>query len=158
MKNNFIFWFISFSALSIFAAKPQPPKFLVIQPIKTITVKAGKSVETTLSISIAPEFHIQANPVGQANLIPTTIEFSEKDGLSLVSVIYPEGKVFRLENSEKDLQVYGGEVTFKLKLQAKTAQPGKQDFIGVLRFQPCNSKICFFPTRYEIKIPVQVLK
>jgi len=142
----------------VFAAKPAPPKFLSIDPIKTMWVSAGKSFETTVTVKVAPEFHIQANPVSQPNLIPTTIEFPEKDGLTLEGVTYPEGKVFRLENSDKDLMVYGGEAKFKVKFSTAKAKPGKVDLVGTFRYQPCNDKICFFPSRMPLNITVQVMK
>lgn len=150
--------FILIGGLTVFAAKPEAPKFLTISPARAISVKAGASVVTTVTVNIDPIFHIQANPVTQGNLIPTTIDFPEKDGVVLENVTYPEGKTFRLENSDRDLMVYGGETKFKVKFMAKSAKPGKVDMLGTFKFQPCNDKICFFPTRYEIKIPIQVVK
>lgn len=143
---------------TVFAAKPEAPKFLTISPARAVSVKAGASVVTTVTVNVDPVFHIQANPVGQPNLIPTTIDFPEKEGVVLENVTYPEGKTFRLQNSDKDLMVYEGEAKFKVKFMAKTAKPGRVDMVGTLKFQACNDKICFFPTRYELKIPVQVVK
>jgi len=155
MRKLFI---ILFGVTSLFAAKPTPPKFLSVEPIKTMWVSAGKSFETTVTVKVEPPFHIQANPVSQPNLIPTTIEFAEKEGVSLEAVTYPEGKVFRLENSDKDLMVYGGEAKFKVKFSTAKAKPGKVDLVGTFRFQPCNDKICFFPTRLPLNVTVQVMK
>jgi hypothetical protein len=155
MKTLF---FLLLSAASAFSVKKEAPKFLTIEPARSVSVKAGSSVVTTITVNIDPVFHIQANPVSQPNLIPTTIDFSEKDGMVLENVTYPEGKTFRLENSDKDLMVYGGEAKFKVKFHAKNAKPGRVDMVGTFKFQPCNSTICFFPTRYELKVPVQVVK
>lgn len=152
-----LFFFLLSSALA-FSAKKEAPKFLTIEPARSISVKLGASVVTTLTVNIDPIFHIQANPASQPNLIPTTISFPEKSGVVLENVTYPEGTTFRLENSDKDLMVYGGEAKFKVKFQAKNAKPGRVDMVGTFKFQPCNSTICFFPTRYELKIPVQVEK
>ncbi len=153
-----IFLLLILAISSLYAAKPQAPKFLMIEPAKAISVKAGASVVTTVTVKIDPVFHIQANPVAQPNLIPTTIDFPETEGIVLEGVTYPEGKVFRLENSDKDLMVYDGETKFKVKFLAKSAKPGKVELKGLLKFQPCNNQICFFPTRYDLKIPIQVVK
>ncbi len=154
--KKFLFLFLGVS--SIFATKPEAPKFLTIESARAISLKAGTSVVTTVTVKIDPVFHIQANPVIQPNLIPTTIDFPEQEGIVLEGVTYPEGKIFRLENSDKDLMVYGGEANFKVKFFAKSAKPGKVEMAGTFKFQPCNDKICFFPTRYALKIPIQVVK
>ena len=150
--------FILLSLSSLFAAKTEAPKFLTIDSPRAISVKQGATVVTTVTVRVAPEFHIQANPASQPNLIPTTIDFPEREGVVLEGVTYPEGNVFRLEGSDKDMMVYGGEVKFKVKFLAKNAKLGRVDVAGTFRFQPCNEKTCFFPARYEIKIPMQVVK
>ena len=150
--------FLILGVSSLFAAQPEPPKFLMVEPLRAISVKAGKSVETSILVKINPEFHIQANPASRPNLIPTTIDFPEKDGMVLEGVTYPDGKAFRLENSDQDLMVYGGETKFKVKIHAKNAKPGKVEFKGLLKYQPCNNQTCFFPNRYSLVLPIQVVK
>jgi Disulphide bond corrector protein DsbC len=150
--------FVFLGVSSVFGANPTAPKFLTVETPKVVSVRSGRTAETFITVKIDPEFHIQANPASQKNLIPTTIEFPATEGVVMDSITYPEGTTFRLENSDRDMMVYGGEVKFKVKFQAKTVKLGKVDLVGTLRYQPCNQHTCFFPNRYELKIPVQVLK
>ena len=159
MQMRIIFSLLLLSlSFDLFATPPQPPQFLKINPVKLLTLKPGKKGEATVSISIEDIFHIQSNPVSQPNLIPTTLTISSKDGLEAGTIVYPAGKKFRLENSDKDLSVYEGNVEIKVAIRAKSAKAGKYELLGSLKFQPCNDKICFFPNKKEVKIPVQVLK
>lgn len=149
---------LSVSFATTLSLGAEASKFLTVEPARAIPVRAGNSVVTTLTVKINPEFHIQANPASRPNLIATTIDFPAAEGLELETITYPEGKTFRLQNSDQDLMVYGGETKFKVKIRAKDVKPGKIEFKGSLKFQPCNNETCFFPNRYSLLIPVQVVK
>lgn len=155
MKTLALLLYVS---LTSFAGTQAPPKFLEVLPSKMVTVALGKTGTGTVSVKIAPEFHIQANPASQPNLIATTLTIMGKDGLEQGTITYPTGVSYRLENSDKDLSTYSGTTDIKIAVNAKTAKLGKYELTGILKFQPCNDKICFFPTKVEVKIPVHVVK
>lgn len=136
------------------------PEFLKVSKVKQAAMRIGKSGEAIVTATVGAGFHVQANPVSQPNLVATTLMLDANDAFEVSEITYPDGKMYRLQNSDRDLKTYEGNFDVKVAVKAKAgkAKAGKSEVKGKLRFQACNDKICFFPTSVPVTIPVVVYK
>ncbi len=103
-----------------------------------------------LQLNIAEGWHINANPAGQDNLIPTTITVDADIPLELADVAYPKGKSTRFAFSNEDLNVYEGNLTIPLKLRLKSNHKKSTQAVLKLTYQPCNETECLLPQTVAI--------
>ena len=106
----------------------------------------------TLRLNIAEGWHINANPAGQDNLIPTTITVDTDIPLEIVDIAYPKGRSTRFEFSSESLNVYEKSLTIPLRLKQK---PNVKDDKNVpmtlqLTYQLCNETECLLPQTVAI--------
>ena len=106
----------------------------------------------TLRLNIAEGWHINANPAGQDNLIPTTITVDTDIPLEIVDIAYPKGRSTRFEFSSESLNVYEESLTIPLRLKQK---PNVKDDKNVpmtlqLTYQLCNETECLLPQTVAI--------
>ena len=124
----------------------------------TAQVKSKKDeiLNIELHLKIATGWHINANPAGQANLIPTTLEIETDIPVEIVDVAYPKGKSAHFEFSDGSLNVYEGNLTIPLTLTLKpNPTPQKNTQVTLkLTYQPCNETECLFPQ--TLKIPLNL--
>ena len=105
-----------------------------------------------LQLNIAEGWHINANPAGQDNLIPTTITVDADIPLELADVVYPKGRSTRFEFSSESLNVYEGNLTIPLRLKQKPNMKQNKDVPITLQltYQPCNETECLLPQTVAI--------
>ena len=127
-------------------------------PLVTATAQVKSKKDEILSIElhlkIAAGWHINANPAGQANLIPTTLEVDTDTPVEIVDVAYPKGKSAHFEFSDGSLNVYEGNLTIPLTLTLKpnpTSQKNTQITLK-LTYQPCNETECLLPQTLDIPL------
>lgn len=104
----------------------------------------------TLRLNIAEGWHINANPAGQDNLIPTTITVDTDIPLELADVAYPKGRSTRFAFSSESLNVYEGNLTIPLKLRLKSNHKKSTQAVLKLTYQPCNETECLLPQTVAI--------
>ena len=127
-------------------------------PLVTATaeVKAGNDgiYNVTLHLKIAAGWHINANPAGQANLIPTTVAVNANTPVEIADVAYPKGRTAHFEFSDESLNVYEGSFTIPLKLKQKPNASHKKNTQGTLKltYQPCNETECLLPQTLNIPL------
>ena len=127
-------------------------------PLVTATaqVKSKKDeiLNVKLHLKIAAGWHINANPAGQANLIPTTLEVDTDTPVEIVDVAYPKGRSARFEFSDQSLNVYEGNLTIPLTLTLKTIPTSRKNTQVTLKltYQPCNETECLLPQTLEISL------
>lgn len=146
-------------SLPIFAKKGAEPEFLKIAKVKQAAMRLGKAGDAVVTSTVGQGYHVQANPVSQPNLVATVLVLEPAEGFEVGEITYPEGKTYRLQNSDRDLKTYEGNFDVKVSIKAsETAKAGKAEVKGKLKFQACNDKICFFPTSVPVTIPIMVYK
>ncbi len=101
-----------------------------------------------LRLNIASGWHINANPAGQDNLIPTTITLDVDTSVEIVDVAYPKGRSAHFEFSEESLNVYEGNLTIPLRLVSKREK--NTQITLKLTYQPCNETECLLPQTVAI--------
>ncbi|HEX8396509.1 MAG TPA: protein-disulfide reductase DsbD domain-containing protein [Pyrinomonadaceae bacterium] len=137
-------------------SQPKPAEAMTFSAEK-MQIEAGNSGEAILKLKIQPPFHVNSNPPSEDNLIPTTIEFESKNGLTFEKPNYPVGELKKFQFSEKPLLIYEGEIEIKLPVKADAkAAKGEQTVSGKLRFQPCDEEVCYRPQTVDVVLPIEI--
>lgn len=132
------------------------------QPIVTanadiLTISKSKEIEVRIQVNIKDGWHINANPTGQENLIPTTISVPDDSSISISEEIYPKGKSVKFEFSSDSLNVYEGTTTFIFKISPKeNLTLNKNDQIHLkFNYQACNETECLLPQTLDIPLTIE---
>ncbi len=122
----------------------------------TAVVKSESSgiFNVELDLKIAAGWHVNANPTGQDNLIPTTVLVDTDTAIEIVDVTYPKGKSVRFAFSDESLNVYEGSLTIPLQLKQKprTLLDRTVPVLLKLTYQPCNETECLLPRTLNIPL------
>ncbi len=107
-----------------------------------------------LHLKIAAGWHVNANPSGQENLIPTTIAVDMGVPIEIIEVAYPKGKSARFEFSDESVNVYEGNLTISLQLKQKprTLLDRTVPITLKLTYQPCSETECLLPQTLEVPL------
>ena len=167
MVKSIILFFLCLIVVG--CAKPQPPLSTDPKPgvtsvgvVKAMTIATniarGESGEATVRLKIVDGYHINANPATFPYLIPTQLDLTPAEGISVDFITYPNGvtKTFSF-SPDQPLAVYEGETDLKLRLKAdKSAQPGVHNLSAKLRVQACDDQVCYAPGTMDLTLPVTV--
>ena len=129
---------------------------LVTATAKIKTRTKGNQIDVEVQVKIAAGWHINANPAGQDNLIPTTITVDKDALIEINNVKYPKGKSMKFEFSPESVNVYDRTFTIPLKLKQKPDTLIKKNvpIILKLNYQACNDTECLLPQ--ELNIPLKI--
>jgi len=134
-----------------------------------VSLPTSGNADATVTLSISPGYHINANPATFSYLIATEVRrLPVIDGycVAMEKPIYPTAITKTFSFAEKPLAVYEGEVTIKIPL--RLTQPGEEGCrtranTGVsfsipisVRVQACDQEKCFPPDTLHASIPVEV--
>lgn len=130
---------------------------LVTATAKIKTPVKGNQIDVEVQVKIAKDWHINANPAGQDNLIPTTITVEENAPVEISQVQYPKGKSVVFAFSPDAVNVYEGTFTIPLKIKQKPNTVIKKDVPIILKldYQPCNDTECSFPQTLDVLLKLQ---
>lgn len=134
----------------------QTPDFIELLIPAEFNTVPGKMNNIVLEINIGKGYHIQANPVEEDFLIPTTVKITSSKNVLVGNPVYPAGKTLTLRGTEENLLVYDGKIYIIIPVQI--TQPVQKDFHlieGELEYQACDSVKCFMPRTITFTIPVK---
>ena len=120
----------------------------------TAKVKTGNDevFKVELQLKIATGWHINANPAGQDNLIPTTVTVDTKAPVEIIDIAYPKGKWTHFEFSNDSLSVYEKNLTIPITLKQKSNATGNSKVTLKLTYQSCNETECLLPQTLDIPL------
>ena len=126
----------------------------IVTATATVKGKADDVFNVELQLKIAAGWHINANPAGQAYLIPTTVAVAADAPVEIVQIAYPKGRSMRFEFSSEALNVYEKNLTIPVRLKQKPDVQGGQNASIILKltYQPCNDTECLFPETLDIPL------
>jgi hypothetical protein len=154
-----IFWIVIFVvSLSVEVLGADGPRqYVTIKSPSSITSARCSEGENRISVTIAPGYHVQANPASTPNLIATSVVFSDTPQIHWQSPEYPSGKPYKLKGSTSEISTYAGAIEIRVSfLVSDQAKKGRYPARGKLRFQPCDEKTCFFPVTVPISTSVRI--
>ena len=120
--------------------------------------KPGQTYELSLELSIRAPYHINSDQPTEDFLIPTTVDFALKKGVTFGRVIFPPAEMRKLELSENPLSIYEGKILIKTSVTLAADFKGKELLIeGRIGYQACDERSCLAPTEiaFSRKIPVE---
>ncbi|RUL86179.1 DUF255 domain-containing protein [Tautonia sociabilis] len=120
-------------------------------------IRPGQPFEVRVTLTIADPYHLNANPAGAANLIPTTLALPKDAPAALVSVDYPAGSPLSLAGQDDPIPVYDGTATLVAHLRLPADAPaGPSSLPIVIRYQACDDRSCLAPALLEFNVPIEV--
>ncbi len=130
---------------------------LVTATAKVKTPAKNEQIGVEVQVKIATGWHINANPAGQDNLIPTTITVAKDAPIEIVEIKYPKGKSVQFAFSTEVLNVYEKTFTIPLKLKLKPNTSIKKNNPITLKFnyQACNDTECLLPQTLDIPLKLE---
>jgi thiol:disulfide interchange protein DsbD len=138
-------------------ATPPPAESLVVIKAAPVTVAAGSRADATLRLTIAPGWHINANPPSPDYMIASEVTLTPSAGIRAGKPSYPPGQKLKVSFDESAISVFSGTVTVSLPISAAAgAAPGAHTLQGHVRFQSCNDQLCLAPASVSFEVPLTV--
>jgi DsbC/DsbD-like thiol-disulfide interchange protein len=121
-------------------------------------VHAGETFRAAIRLTIAPGWHVNANPASGDLFVPTTLELADTAGRFKVGEVSSAAAIpVRFAFSESEIAVYSGSVDIFLTLEAAPAlAKGSYELKGAVRWQACNDVSCLPPEATDFAIEVVV--
>lgn len=123
---------------------------------ETITIGVKEEALVILNVSVRNGYHILSNDTGN-DLIPTTVDIKDVQGVEILPAEFPEGSKFRLEGTDDFLHVYDGDFEIRIPIKAVTLEAGNYLLQGELRYQACDAKTCFFPRGVPFEVDLIII-
>jgi len=123
-------------------------------------VALGREFDVVVSLSIKDGWHLYANPVGEENLIPTTLSLAPDQPATLVDVTYPPGeeKVLASGGPEK-VALYEGTVELTARVRLDPGARTIPDALRlVVRHQACNDRACLPPASLTVPLAFTIAR
>ena len=135
----------------------QPPSPIGIREIHAAdAAHAGSTHRVAVQATLDPGFHVNSNAPIQDGLIPTSLSLNPPEGISLEGVAWPDSFLFAVGPDE--LAVFGEEFVIGAALSLDPGlSEGEYAVSGTLSYQPCNDKMCYFPTKADLLFEFSVV-
>ena len=121
-----------------------------------VSIPAGGNADATVTLSISPRYHINANPATFPYLIPTAVNPGKSEGIIAGSPVYPAGQKKKFQFAEEPLAVYEGAVQIKMPLRVATNITGPGRLPISVTVQACDHEKCYAPATLDATITVNV--
>lgn len=138
--------------------------FSSMQELVSVEVKrshslyhTGSSVYIAVVADITEGWHINSNKPLDKYLIPTVLEIRAPEGFEIVSILYPEPDIEKLEISDDDMSLYHGRTVFGALLRVKKGvEPRSYTITAALTYQGCNNLTCIEPRSVTAEAALEV--
>ena len=126
----------------------------IVTATAKVKEKADAVFNVELQVKVAGGWHINANPAGQDNLIPTTVTVDANAPVDIVVITYPKGRTTHFEFSDEPLNIYEESLAISLRLKQKPNATHKENVPITLKltYQPCNDIECLLPQTLNIPL------
>lgn len=115
-------------------------------------LQRGGKCPVAIELTIANEWHINANPAHPDFMIPTEIKITSEQKVKMTKVKYPAHELLEVEGQDEPSHVYGGKVIIYALLETDAAEMAEKADVEVeIKFQACNSKTCEPPDSIKLK-------
>ena len=146
---------ISSLATAAPAQAPRLPGFFsgAKASIAPTTVKAGAKATLTITLTMAPGFHIYDPKPGDEFAIPSVVTPLKVAGVTYGKAIWPTPTM------QEKARIHEGTVTVTVPLMlAKTLKPGPLKLGAAVKAQGCNATGCLPPETITLSAPLTVSK
>ena len=122
-----------------------------------VSIPAGGNADATVTLSISPGYHVNANPATFSYLIPTAVDPGTTEGIIAGKPVYPTAQKKKFQFADEPLAVYEAEVEIRLPLRVEAnAGKGARSLPIELTVQACDTEKCYAPDTLKTSITVDV--
>ncbi|WP_406699732.1 DUF255 domain-containing protein [Singulisphaera sp. Ch08] len=123
--------------------------------VASSTIAPGEELAVSLTVKVKEGWHLNANPAGSENLIPTTVTLARNQPAKLEKVEYPVGEAKVLEPGGAPVPLYEGTVTLKVRVRLEAEAKQTPDALKFeIRYQACNDNACLAPASLSVRVPL----
>lgn len=116
--------------------------------------RGGKGT-LTVTLLVAPQFHVNAHKTTDPDLIATDFAPTAPVGVTFGAARYPAPQLLMLDG--KPTPVYQGRTVISIPFTvAKTAKAGTASLGGQLTYQGCNAASCFPPKTVAVRAAIAI--
>jgi hypothetical protein len=115
-------------------------------------VTSGSTLRGTIRLSIPEGLHVNSNKPSSEYLIATTVRLSG-EGVKIGKIDYPEGQNRKFQFSDRELNVYEGEIAIPFSVSIlKSFKRKPISMKALVSYQACTEEVCYPPKKKEIVI------
>jgi thioredoxin:protein disulfide reductase len=117
-----------------------------LQPLVESDAPAGGDVRAALQVTIPEKYHVQSNKPHDPTLIPTVLDVSPPDGVTVEEIVFPAS--VDLNQAGTVLAVFEHQFAIGVRFKvASSVRPGPLAVPAVLHYQACDETTCYAPAR-----------
>ena len=121
-------------------------------------VHVGEALRVALRVALPDGLHTQSNKPRDETLIPTELTIDAPAGVTVREIVWPPSTDLNQAGAEKPLAVF--EQTFAIGIElalAATVPVGDLVVPARLRYQACDSSLCYPPANADVKWTIPVV-
>jgi thioredoxin:protein disulfide reductase len=150
---------VTFVLLAVAAAQAQVrrPRADVTPLVEKPGVHAGETARVALKVSLPEGLHTQSNKPRDETLIPTELTIDAPAGVTVKEIVWPPATDLKQAGADKPLAVF--EQTFAIGVEltlAPTVATGDLIVPARLRYQACDSNLCYPPANADVQWTIPV--
>jgi thiol:disulfide interchange protein DsbD len=140
------------------AAAPDPVSWK-LEGAGTKPVRAGSRFQVKLTAAVEQGWHLYSlKPVADGP-VPTRIWIAEGQPFMLAGAIQAAEPISVQDAAlNMEVEMYEGEATFTIPVQAAPGSAGAQKLVVSASYQSCNNRLCLPPKTVKVEIPLTVAK
>jgi uncharacterized protein YyaL (SSP411 family) len=130
-------------------------------PVVTATIAAtdgttpGRAIDLTISVDIAPPYHIYGPRVASSGLSPTRLNLAD-GAAELTEVRFPKPQTVTDPVSNRPIDVYRDRIDIGVTAALPDDASGNQSLKFRLTAQPCDDRACLAPITIDLPVVVEV--
>lgn len=137
---------------------PRDPDAMVIaqgEVNQGANIAPGEDVAIRLTLTVKEGWHLNANPAGAENLIPTKVSLAKGQPAKLLEVKYPAGVEKVLETEGTPIPLYEGTVKVNTRVRLDEGERlAAEALVFEVRYQACNDSSCLAPATLKLRVPL----
>ncbi|MCH7908346.1 MAG: hypothetical protein IIB38_01870, partial [Candidatus Hydrogenedentes bacterium] len=119
---------------------------------------AGATFRAALTVRLKHGYHVNAHEPLEDFLIPTVLAFELPEGMHIKEIVYPEAALVVAGGLTEPLSVYEEEFVIGATIAVDEGVPvGEQTIEGTMRYQACDEKACYRPTKVAVTLTFAVV-
>jgi thioredoxin:protein disulfide reductase len=139
-------------------AQLRRPRAELTPLVESDAVRTGGPVRLVLRVSLPEGLHTQSNKPRDPLLIPTVLTVDAPQGVTVDELVWPPSTDFTVAGQGQPLAVFEHDFPIGVRVSlAPTIPAGELTVPGHLRYQACNSDLCFPPTTGDFEWRLRVV-
>jgi hypothetical protein len=123
-----------------------------------VAVRPGASVQIMIVADIRRDYVVVANQARDAQLLPLTLRFPARRGVTVGAPRYPAAQDARVDADRRRVPAYAGTLRIAVPVTvSQQAPPGELTLHGELRYQACFAQRCTASRTLPVKLTLDVL-